>query len=180
MGIVERLIACPLEGQCIRRMEHPQFQFREGLTLRLGDQPSPQEIQQLQALFQAAAFWAENRCVGDIAVAIANSKPVLSVWDEACLIGFARATSDGVYRATIWDVVVHPDYRGAGVGRRLVERMLTHPHLSKVERIYLMTTHQQQFYEQVGFQPNSSTTMVRDQQRLPSTTLSSQPTVIVP
>ena len=33
------------------------------------------------------------------------------------LIGFARATSDGVCAATIWDVAVRPAYifRGAGV-----------------------------------------------------------------
>ncbi|HEY9845449.1 MAG TPA: GNAT family N-acetyltransferase, partial [Candidatus Caenarcaniphilales bacterium] len=98
------------------------------------------------------------------AVAIAHSKPVMTVWDGEHLIGFARATSDGIYRATIWDVIIHPDYRGAGLGRKLVEKLLAHPHLSQVERVYLMTTHQQHFYERLGFQRNSSTTMVLAQE----------------
>lgn len=76
------------------------------------------------------------------------------------LIGFARATSDGIYRATIWDVVVHPDYQGCGLGRKLVQTVLSHPQMNQVERVYLMTTHQQSFYEKIGFEPNASKTMV--------------------
>lgn len=118
------------------------------------------DLDQLQQLFQAAAFWARARQRHDLEVAIANSKPVVTVWDDNHLIGFARATSDGVYRATIWDVVIHPDYQGAGLGRKLVETVLMHPHVNRVERVYLMTTHQQKFYERIGFEENQTTTMV--------------------
>lgn len=118
------------------------------------------DLSQLQALLQLGAFWAQERSIEDLSVAIANSNPVISVWDEQRLIGFARATSDGVYRATIWDVVIHPDYRGAGLGQKLVETVLSHPHVNRVERVYLMTTHQQRFYERIGFEPNTSTTLV--------------------
>ncbi len=124
------------------------------------DRKSRLDLNQLQALFKLGAFWAQDRSVEDLNIAIANSEPVVSVWDGARLIGFARATSDGIYRATIWDVVIHPDYRGAGLGRKLVETVLSHPHMSRVERVYLMTTHQQSFYERIGFEGNSSTTMV--------------------
>ncbi|MBW4620640.1 MAG: GNAT family N-acetyltransferase [Cyanosarcina radialis HA8281-LM2] len=128
--------------------------------IRFCDRQSAVDLDRLQSLFQAGAFWAQNRRVEDLAVAIANSDPVISVWDRERLIGFARATSDGIYRATIWDVVIHPDYRGAGLGSKLVETVLSHPKMNRVERVYLMTSHQQRFYEQIGFQSNSSTTMV--------------------
>lgn len=118
------------------------------------------DLQQLQDLFQVTAFWAQNRRLEDLQTAIANSKPVVTAWDRDRLIGFARATSDGVYRATIWDVVIHPDYQGAGLGRKLVETVLMHPHVHRAERVYLFTTHQQQFYQRIGFEVNSSTTMV--------------------
>ncbi len=124
------------------------------------DRPTQVDLPQLQSLFQAAAFWAKDRRLEDLAIAISNSNPVISAWDGNQLIGLARATSDGIYRATIWDVVVHPDYQGAGIGRKLVQTLLSHPHMCRVERIYLMTTHQQQFYQRIGFEPNSSTTMV--------------------
>jgi N-acetylglutamate synthase-like GNAT family acetyltransferase len=98
-------------------------------------------------------------------VAIANSNPVITVWDGKKLIGHARATSDVVYRATIWDVVIDPDYRGTGLGRKLVQTVLAHPRVCNVERVYLMTSLQQKFYEHIGFELNLSTTLVLNNQR---------------
>lgn len=118
------------------------------------------DLPQLLSLFRLAAFWAKDRQLDDLEIAIANSDPVISTWDAERLIGFARATSDGIYRATIWDVVVHPDYRGAGLGSKLVETVIAHPRVNRVERVYLMTTHQQRFYERIGFEYNQTTTMV--------------------
>ncbi|UBF25698.1 GNAT family N-acetyltransferase [Kovacikia minuta CCNUW1] len=124
------------------------------------DQKEKIDLEQLQELLQTSAFWAKDRRKEDLAVAIAHSDPVVTAWDREQLIGFARATSDAVYRATIWDVVIHPDYQRAGLGRKLVETVLSHPKMNRVERIYLMTTHHQRFYERIGFEQNSSTTMV--------------------
>lgn len=118
------------------------------------------DLSQLQELFNLTAFWAKGRSLEDLSVAISNSDPVISVWDENKLIGFARATSDGIYRANIWDVVIHPDYRQLGLGTKLVEFILSHPRLSRVEKVYLMTTHQQHFYQKIGFCTNETTTMV--------------------
>lgn len=128
--------------------------------IQFRDRRSQVDLSQLQDLFQAAAFWAQDRRIEDMAVAINNSDPVITAWDGERMIGFARATSDGVYRATIWDVVIHPDYQGAGLGRKLVQTVLSHPRMSRVERVYLMTTRQQKFYERIGFEHNASTTMV--------------------
>jgi len=132
------------------------------------DRKSQIDYDQLQELFHLGAFWAQDRKIEDLEVAIANSEPVISVWDAQRLIGFARATSDGIYRATIWDVVIHPDYRGAGLGNKLVETVLSHPRMNRVERVYLMTSLQQSFYKRIGFECNSSTTMVLFNQPLSS------------
>ncbi|WP_019504048.1 GNAT family N-acetyltransferase [Pleurocapsa sp. PCC 7319] len=115
---------------------------------------------QLQRLLAKTAFWARERNIDELQIAIANSNPVVTVWDKQRLIGFARATSDGIYRAAIWDVVIDPDYQGVGLGRKLVQTVLSHPLVSKVERVYLTTTHQQSFYERIGFERNETTTMV--------------------
>ncbi|WP_017717626.1 GNAT family N-acetyltransferase [Kamptonema formosum] len=128
--------------------------------IRFCDRKSEINLKQLQELFHLAAFWAQDRKIEDLAIAIANSEPVISVWDGEQMIGFARATSDGIYRGAIWDVVIHPDYQGAGLGRKLVQTVLSHPRMSRVERVYLMTTRQQKFYERIGFEYNASTTMV--------------------
>jgi N-acetylglutamate synthase-like GNAT family acetyltransferase len=141
-------------------MDRRQVRFCEGLTPHPPSKTTPSDLVQLQALFQVAAFWAQDRSLEDLGVALAHSHPIISVWDNNDLIGFARATSDGIYRATIWDVVIHPDYRSAGLGQQLVQNLLAHPHLNRVERIYLMTTHHQKFYERIGFEVNSSSTLV--------------------
>jgi ribosomal protein S18 acetylase RimI-like enzyme len=141
-------------------MKYPQIHF--------SDRHAEVDLYQLQELFNICAFWAQGRSIEDLGIAIANSDPVITVWDGEKLIGFARATSDGIYRATIWDVVIHPDYRGNGLGSKLVETVLSHPRM-RVERVYLMTTHQQEFYEKIGFQTNKTTTMVLyNQSNLPS------------
>ncbi|MEM9162878.1 MAG: GNAT family N-acetyltransferase [Cyanobacteria bacterium P01_F01_bin.4] len=131
---------------------HIQFCYSESF--------SADELVKLRQLFDKAAFWAKERRDDDLQVAIAHSHPVVTAWDREQMIGFARATSDGVYRATIWDVVIDPDYQGAGLGRKLVQTVLSHPHMSRVDRVYLMTTNQQRFYERIGFEENQTTTMV--------------------
>jgi ribosomal protein S18 acetylase RimI-like enzyme len=116
---------------------------------------------QLKDLFDRSAFWAVGRSVADIALALANSEPVITLWRGERLIGHGRATSDGIYRATIWDVVIDPEFQGSGLGKKLVQTILEHPKIKGVERVYLMTTHQQEFYLRLGFERNQTTTMVR-------------------
>jgi N-acetylglutamate synthase-like GNAT family acetyltransferase len=67
-------------------------------------------------------------------------------------------------------VVIHCDNQGLGLGRKLVETLLGHPIMNRVERVYLMTTNQQKFYERIGFVENSTTTMLLEQ--LPIDTIS--------
>ena len=42
---------------------------------------------------------------------------------RSSLVGLARATSDHAFNATIWDVLVSPDFQGLGLGKALVERL---------------------------------------------------------
>lgn len=118
------------------------------------------DFDQLLELFHRNAFWARGRDRAALETAVARSFPIVTVWDRETLIGFARATSDGVYRAVIWDVVIDSHYRKQGLGQKLVETLISHPDLQQVERIYLFTTHQKGFYERIGFTANTSTTMV--------------------
>jgi len=55
------------------------------------------------------------------------------------------------FTAPLFGMLSFQDYRGAGLGRKLVETVLSHP-MNRVERVYLMTTHQQRFYKQIGFE----------------------------
>jgi len=105
----------------------------------------------LQRLFNKHAFWAQGRSFADLRRLLAGSTVVVSLWQGKRLVGFGRASSDGIYRAVLWDVVVAGDLHGQGLGRRVVGALLAAPALCGVDRIYLMTTNSAGFYKQLGF-----------------------------
>jgi len=82
---------------------------------------------------------------------LAGSTVVISLWRGKRMIGFGRATSDGICRAVLWDVVVAGDLQGCGLGRKVVEALLASSAIRNVERVYLMTTNSSEFYLQLGF-----------------------------
>lgn len=59
-----------------------------------------------------------------IARALSNSLVVISAWDKESMVGFARATGDQVFNATIWDVAVRPSHQKKGLGRILMFELL--------------------------------------------------------
>lgn len=106
----------------------------------------------LQRLLNKHAFWAQGRSTASLRKILAGSTVVISLWRGKRLVGFGRATSDGICRAVLWDVVVSGDLQGNGFGRQVIEALLAAPGISNAERVYLMTTNSRGFYEQLGFQ----------------------------
>lgn len=80
---------------------------------------SPIQVQDLCA----SVGWSRRDPVL-IAKALNFSLAVVSAWEKETLIGFARATGDQVFNATIWDVAVRPSYQKRGVGRLLMVELL--------------------------------------------------------
>ncbi len=105
----------------------------------------------LAALLDRHSFWAGGRSRRQLGQMLAGSTALVSAWHGRELVGFGRATSDGVFRAVLWDVVVAEVHQGQGLGRRIVESLLACPEVAGAERIYLMTTTGQGFYERLGF-----------------------------
>nr|YP_009314042.1 Hypothetical protein ycf52 [Izziella formosana]SCW22296.1 Hypothetical protein ycf52 [Izziella formosana] len=68
------------------------------------------------------------------------------------LIGFARATSDHAFNATIWDVVVHPEFQGKGLGKILMNQVIKHLRVADITTITLFADPQViAFYKHLGF-----------------------------
>ena len=53
--------------------------------------------------------------------ALMNSQTVLTVWDDARLVGLIRVLDDSEMLAQIHYVLVHPEYQGRGIAGRMVE-----------------------------------------------------------
>ena len=120
------------------------------LGLGPGGRPT-RGLLKLQRLFRKHAFWAEQRSTEDLRRMLRGSPVVVSLWRGKRLVGFGRASSDGIHRAVLWDIVVAGDLQGRGLGRQVVEALLDSPRLRQVERVYLMTTNSAGFYRQLGF-----------------------------
>ncbi len=119
---------------------------------------------QLVRLYEHAP-WAKGRTVADAREMLSNTDLALSVWDGEHLVGFGRVLTDYVYRASIWDVIVDPTYQGQDIGTQIMERILEHPSLKRVELFWLCTRDRQSFYEKLGFSSKEQTGMVWTRKR---------------
>ena len=89
-----------------------------------------------------------------------NSTVGVSLWHHNKLIGFGRATSDLVFRAVLWDVVIDSKHQGLGMGKLIIEAILKNKNIRSVEKIYLMTTNSSEFYKQLGFNINKKQSLL--------------------
>ncbi len=105
----------------------------------------------LSLLLNKHAFWAKERNHKDLRKLLKGSSVVISLWRGKRMVGFGRATSDGIYRAVLWDIVVAGDLQGQGLGRKVIDALLSSSKLKQVQKVYLMTTKSTDFYLQVGF-----------------------------
>ncbi|ABO98076.1 predicted protein, partial [Ostreococcus lucimarinus CCE9901] len=88
------------------------------------------DFERLNALFVSVGF--SSRACDKLQKAVDNS--YLALWvtttrdsrfaKEGEVVGFARATSDGTFHATVWDVVVSPAWQRHGIGQGLMERIV--------------------------------------------------------
>ena len=129
---------------------------RGALGLRLwglGPKMKPKKgLIQLKQLFDEHAFWAKGRSMKRLKIMLAKSTVVITAWRGNNLIGFGRANSDYIFRSVLWDIVVANESQGKGIGSLLIETLINSPEIKDVEKIYLMTTHCSNFYENKGFQ----------------------------
>lgn len=82
--------------------------------------------------------------------ALLNSHHLVSAWKEKELIGIGNAISDGFLVVYYPHLLVHPDYQGEGIGRKLVEILKQrykgfHMHILVAEHKAIP------FYEKCGF-----------------------------
>lgn len=114
--------------------------------------------EQLMTLFQQAP-WAKGRTLNDARDMLRHTDVALCAWDGDHLVGFGRVLTDFVYRATIWDVIVDEAYQKQGIGAEIVQRILHHPRLKKVE-LFWLCTRRPGFYEKLGFSSKEQIGMV--------------------
>jgi ribosomal protein S18 acetylase RimI-like enzyme len=112
------------------------------------------DLYELEELCDAVG-WA-RRPLRKVKKALEFSFLVVSMWEIKAnsrkLIGFARATSDRAFNATIWDVVVHPTFQKKGLGKALMKYTIKKLRSEDISNITLFADpHVLDFYRSLGF-----------------------------
>ncbi len=95
-------------------------------------------------------YWAENRSRKVVEKSLENSV-LLSLYLGERQIGFTRIVSDFATFAWVCDVFIHPDQRGKGLGKWLMECVVAHPAMDVSQQV-LATRDAHGLYEKFGFQ----------------------------
>ena len=112
------------------------------------------ERMQLPAVIELlhGAYWAKTRDDEVIRRSVAHSL-CFGVFERATgrQVGFARAITDGETSYYLCDVVIHPDFRGRGLGKQMVGALAADPELAGLRGL-LITRDAKGLYEKFGFQ----------------------------
>ena len=83
-----------------------------------------------------------------------NSYAVVFVYDEEKIVGVARALSDGVCQAAVYNVALDEEYQGYGIGREMITRLMDQLKGQNV----ILYTHPRTvaMYEKFGFRRNKT------------------------
>lgn len=111
-------------------------------------------VEQLHSLFVSVG-WSDGTETQDMInkgyyVPWVNSTLVISAWSEGHLIGAVRVLSDTMFRSTIYDLLVLPEFQRRGIGSELLKRCIRH--FPKSE--WFLTTEKEtaMFYKKNGFE----------------------------
>lgn len=102
-----------------KRHDNSKDPLPENLVISHAKDVPPEDVQDICA----SVGWS-RREPALISKALMNSLAVVSIWDGTVMVGFARATGDKVFNATVWDMVVRPNYQRLGIGRLVMYELL--------------------------------------------------------
>lgn len=124
------------------------MEMRNGDFL-ISDDNKKLQIERICAMLKTS-YWAGERSCGTIERSIQNSL-CFGVYESGEQIGFARCVTD--YATMFWlaDVIIDERYRGRGLGKALVETILSHEQLQGLTTL-LATRDAQGLYARFGFE----------------------------
>jgi ribosomal protein S18 acetylase RimI-like enzyme len=105
-------------------------------------------------LYKAGGWWKDSYDSSGIIPLIQGSFAFFVVTEKKSnkAIGMGRIISDGVSDAYLQDIIVLPDYRGQGIGKKLTNILIKHCLLNKLYWIALIAEPDQDgFYKTLGF-----------------------------
>ena len=107
------------------------------------------DIEKLILLFQQVG-WNDKTDMARIRSMVQNSDIIVTAWDNEEMVGFARCTTDYTSNGQINNVVVDKKYKGKGIGKKLIRKILGNS--DKVAYILRADSDNIDFYKKLGFE----------------------------
>ena len=101
----------------------------------------------------AATYWSPGIGLEEVIRGAKYSTLVVGAYLDGAQAGYLRVVSDKTRFAYIMDVIVAPERRKMGIGRRMVRFALEHPDFSAVYQWTLATSDAHGVYAELGFAP---------------------------
>jgi len=97
------------------------------------------------------SYWGKDRTREMMDRCIANSL-CFGAYRDGVQVAFGRLVTDRCLIGYLADVFVAPEHRGQGIGRALMESVLAHPDVARLQVILLRTVDAHGFYRSLGFE----------------------------
>lgn len=111
----------------------------------------PITVAELLQLYRTADF-AQEKLADDpkrLQTMLAHTQLTATLWDQDRLIGLARCLTDYEYSCYLSEIVISPEYRGQGLGKRLLNDLQSY--LGDRVSIMLRADHSAiNFYSKIG------------------------------
>lgn len=116
-------------------------------------EPTGDQIAQVLLLYEAAGWWdPDPDAAAHLSRLVAGSHCFLTAESGDRIIGMGRAISDGVSDAYIQDVTVGAEFRGRGIGSRIVSELMARLKADGIDWVGLIAErHSHGFYRRLGF-----------------------------
>ena len=108
------------------------------------------DIPMIHAYLSGSSYWARGRSLEIVTKSVEHSLCFGVFLSDRTQVGFARVVTDYATFAWLCDVFILEEHQGRGLGKRLVEVVVSHPDLIHIKRILLATKDAHQLYERYG------------------------------
>ena len=124
------------------------------LTFRFLKKPDAATLKGIITLYSRQGWWGKNDKPALAAKIISRSHCFLVVLDKGRPVGMGRAISDTINDAYIQDVMVLNEYRGLGLGSKIVLKLKDRLKADGIQWIGLIAQDNSgPFYAKLGFKP---------------------------
>jgi len=108
------------------------------------------DVAMIHAFLANDSYWVPGISRSSVEKCIKHSL-CFGAYADGRQIAFARVVTDYVRFAHLLDVFVLPEFRGRGLGKLLMRKILSHPELHTIVRYTLGTQDAHGLYAQYGF-----------------------------